>query len=130
MSPGTAEESDHRYGRLLRAHRQEPRGRRAAKCNQQFPPSDGDCHTPLPCEVRKGTVPRHERAVFTSKEGRMLVRRPNKDARDRLHIDVGGTQQFALWATGKTQSDGSNAIENLVRVAPWLKWTHGKRRRT
>jgi hypothetical protein len=19
-----------------------------------FPPSDGDCHTPLPCEVRKG----------------------------------------------------------------------------
>ena len=39
----------------------------------------------------------------------MLVKRPNKDARDRLHIDVGGTQQFALWATGKTQSDGSNA---------------------
>jgi hypothetical protein len=28
-----------------------------------FPPSDGDCHTPLPCEVREGTVPRHERAV-------------------------------------------------------------------
>ena len=29
-------------------------GRRAAECGQQFPPSDGDCHTPLPCEVRKG----------------------------------------------------------------------------
>src|SRR5262249_17359532 len=79
---------------------------------------DGDCHTPLPCEVRKGTVPRHERAVFTSKEGRMLVKRPNKDARDRLHIDVDGTQQFALWATGKTQSDGSNAYRK------W-RWPHG-----
>src|SRR5215471_7069683 len=30
------------------------RRRRAAECGQQFPPSDGDCHTPLPCEVRKG----------------------------------------------------------------------------
>src|SRR5262245_6384298 len=31
-----------------------------AKCSQQFPPPDGDCHTPLPCEVRKGknTTPR------------------------------------------------------------------------
>ena len=30
-----------------------PRGRRAAERDQQLPPSDGDCHTPLPCEVRK-----------------------------------------------------------------------------
>src|SRR5262249_28390931 len=31
-----------------------------AECDQQFPPSDGDCHTPLPCEVRKwnDTTPR------------------------------------------------------------------------
>src|SRR5215472_2476331 len=45
---------------LLRARRERPRGRRAAECDQQFPPSDGDCHTPLPCEVRKGndTTPR------------------------------------------------------------------------
>src|SRR6516165_7710472 len=45
--------------RLLRARRERPRGR-AAECDQQFPPSDGDCHTPLPCEVRKGndTTPR------------------------------------------------------------------------
>src|SRR5262249_19061364 len=34
-----------------------------------IPPSDGDCHTPLPREVRKGTIPRHEGAVFTLKEG-------------------------------------------------------------
>src|SRR6516225_9950495 len=27
--------------------------RRAAECDQQFPPPDGDCHTPLPCEARK-----------------------------------------------------------------------------
>src|SRR5215831_9806927 len=32
----------------------------AAECGQQLPPSDGDCHTPLPGEVRKGndTTPR------------------------------------------------------------------------
>ena len=44
---------------LLRARRERPRGR-AAECSQQFPPSEGDCHTPLPCEVRKGndTTPR------------------------------------------------------------------------
>src|SRR5262249_44191152 len=46
--------------RLLRARRERPRRRRAAECSQQFPPSDGDCHTPLPREVRKGkdTTPR------------------------------------------------------------------------
>jgi hypothetical protein len=38
---------------LLRAGREQPR-RRAAECGQQFPPSDGNCHTPLPCEVRRG----------------------------------------------------------------------------
>ena len=57
----------------------------------------------------------------------MLVKRPNEDARDRLHIDVGGTQQFALWATGKTQSDGSNAHRKscrggpMAQVDPWEK---------
>src|SRR5262249_47325980 len=46
--------------RLLRARRERPRSRRAAERDQQFPPSDGDRHTPLPCEVRKGkdTTPR------------------------------------------------------------------------
>src|SRR6516225_3621129 len=39
---------------LLRARRERPSSRRAAECSQQFPPSDGDCHSPLPCEVRKG----------------------------------------------------------------------------
>src|SRR5262249_13700291 len=45
---------------LLRPRRERPRRRRAAECGQQFPPSDGDCHTPLPCEVRKrnDTTPR------------------------------------------------------------------------
>src|SRR6516225_6445942 len=38
---------------LLGARRQRPR-RRTAECSQQLPPSDGDCHTPLPCEVRRG----------------------------------------------------------------------------
>src|SRR5262249_57797226 len=44
---------------LLRARRERPRDR-PAESGQQFPPSDGDCHTPLPCEVRKwnDTTPR------------------------------------------------------------------------
>jgi len=50
----------HRFVRMLRTRRKRPRRRRAAECSQQFPPSDGDCHTPLPCEVRrtKDTTPR------------------------------------------------------------------------
>src|SRR5262249_6144300 len=53
-------EPDHRHCRLLRARRERPHNRRAAECGQQFPPSDGDCHTPLPREVRRGknTTPR------------------------------------------------------------------------
>src|SRR5262249_46299489 len=35
------------------ARRERPRDR-AADRRHQFPPSDGDCHAPLPCEVRKG----------------------------------------------------------------------------
>src|SRR5215831_16947107 len=51
---GGAQESDGRQlARLLRMRRERPRRRRAAECGQQFPPSDGDCHTPLPCEVRR-----------------------------------------------------------------------------
>src|SRR6516165_1235136 len=59
--------------RLLCARRQRPRYR-AAECGQQSPPSDGDYHTPLPC-VRcvEGRIPRHRRAVFTFKKGRLLV---------------------------------------------------------
>src|SRR5262249_45899190 len=57
---GVSEKPYHRHRRLLRARRERPRGRRTAECSQQFPPSDGDCHTPLPCEVRQGkdTMPR------------------------------------------------------------------------
>src|SRR5262249_4369275 len=49
----TAEKPHHRHRRLLRVRRQGPRRPRAAESSQQSPPSDGDCHTPLPCEVRK-----------------------------------------------------------------------------
>jgi hypothetical protein len=45
------QEPDRRHlARLLRPRRERPHHRRAAKCGQQFPPSDGDCHAPLPCE--------------------------------------------------------------------------------
>src|SRR5215472_3485576 len=45
---------------LMITSRRERPCRCAAECSQQFPPSDGDCHTPLPCEVREGndTTPR------------------------------------------------------------------------
>jgi hypothetical protein len=48
------------YVMLLRMRGARPSRRRAAECDQQFPTPDGDCHTPLPCEVRKGkdTTPR------------------------------------------------------------------------
>jgi hypothetical protein len=37
---------------LRRSVHTKKQGSRAAECSQQFPPSDGDCHTPLPREVR------------------------------------------------------------------------------
>src|SRR5262245_57807304 len=58
----TTDKADHRQLlRLLRARRERPPSNRAAERGQQFPPSDGDFHTPLPCEVRKGknTTTRH-----------------------------------------------------------------------
>src|SRR5215467_12891816 len=39
----------------------------AAECGQQFPPSDGDCHTPLPCEVRMARY--HAMSVQSSRSG-------------------------------------------------------------
>src|SRR6516162_4400048 len=45
--------------------RERPRRRRSAERDQQFPPPDGDCHTPLPREgALKGTIPRHQRTVL------------------------------------------------------------------
>src|SRR5262249_10819426 len=56
----TAGKAGPRHRPRRRARRERPRRRRAAECSQQFPPSDGDCHTPLPREVRKwnDTTPR------------------------------------------------------------------------
>src|SRR6516164_8255798 len=55
------------------ARRERPRGRRAAECGQQFPPSDGDCHTPLPREVRKGKDTTPRACSLHVQGGRMLV---------------------------------------------------------
>src|SRR5262245_37654161 len=57
--------SDHRYCRLLRPPRERPHDCRAAECDQQFPTFDGDTHTPSRARCVNGTIPRHERAVFT-----------------------------------------------------------------
>src|SRR5262249_21392467 len=50
------------------ARRERPRSRRAAECSQQFPSSDGDCHTPPPREVRKKRY--HATSVQSSRSGR------------------------------------------------------------
>src|SRR5215831_9373567 len=57
-----AEKPDRRQ-LLLRSCRERPRRDRPAECDQQFPPSDGDCHTPSRARCVKGTIPCHERAV-------------------------------------------------------------------
>jgi len=50
------------------SRRERPRRRRAAEWNQQFPPSDGDCHTPLP--VRGAQTQRyHAISVQSSRPG-------------------------------------------------------------
>src|SRR6516162_5830309 len=63
---GVPQETNNRHRRLLPTRRERPRGCRAAECSQQLPPSDGDCHAPLPREVRKRRIPRHESAVPNS----------------------------------------------------------------
>src|ERR1700730_7597983 len=44
----TAEESDHRHRRLLRARHKRPCSHRRAKRGSEFSPSDMDCHVTLP----------------------------------------------------------------------------------
>src|SRR5262252_6727884 len=95
---------------LLRPRRERPPSCRAAERAQQFPPSDGDCHTPLPCEVRKGTIPRHERAVFTFNEGgvgrcgserrRILPAHGRADALEIEHGQMGTSVRKTLAQTG------------------------------
>src|SRR5215470_11341196 len=58
---------------LLRARCERPRNRRTAESGYQFPPSDGDCHTPLPCEVRKGNDTTSRACSLAVQGGRMLV---------------------------------------------------------
>src|SRR6516164_2371531 len=48
------------------APRAATRRHRAAECGQQFPPSDGDCHTPSRARCVNGTIPLRERAVLTA----------------------------------------------------------------
>ena len=47
------------------------------------PPSDDDCHTPLPCEVRKGNDSTHERAVLTARHPARMGRTPGTGATER-----------------------------------------------
>src|SRR5262249_54343379 len=56
-----AQEPDHRHGRLLRARRERPRRRPAAKRGQEFSSSDVACHVTLQLGVihaMEGMIPR------------------------------------------------------------------------
>src|SRR6516162_3671595 len=99
-------DAPHRAGLLLRPRRERPRRCRAAERDQQFPPSDGDCHTPLPCEVRRETIPRRERAVLPFKEGRMLAPPPRWSANCTIPAPALGerrhrrlARRLELWCT-------------------------------
>src|SRR5262252_4480072 len=87
--------------RLLRARHERPCSRRAAECGQQFPPSDVDCHTPLPCEVRKGKD--------TTSQARSLAVQGGQDAGcfqlgGRLQLHYSRRQLFANAAIAASRS--------------------------
>jgi hypothetical protein len=80
--PARRERSRARVGRDSSVPPHAPRAatRQHAERDQQLPPSDGDCHTPLPCEVRnkKNTTPRA--CVLTARHPARARRAPSSKA--------------------------------------------------
>src|SRR5215472_1657967 len=72
----------------LRARRERRRSRCAAERDHQLPPSDGDCHTPLPCEVRKrnDTTLRATPSVMTKFMPAFLLKCVRSQANERLTV--------------------------------------------
>src|SRR5262249_7153973 len=104
---GVPEEPDHRHRRLLRARRERPCSR-AAERDQQFPPSDGDCHTPLPREVRRGNDSTPLACSLHVQGGRMLVASTSLSRRLQL-------QYSPPWRTPPSRPRaGSFDLENFV----------------
>src|SRR5262249_27918115 len=99
------------------------RGCRAAECDQQLPPSDGDCHTPLPREVRNGTIARHERAVFTFQEAGcwlLPLLLPPPALRERRHRGLAGrrvaVRQRAIFVLSEGEVDRAAAVLHDARA--------------
>src|SRR5262249_59673378 len=80
---------------LRRSVHTKKQGRRAAKCGQQFPPSDGDCHTPLPCEVRKG----NDNEIELSRQLRCQACEPRPEPRPSPP-QLGESRHFPWLPTG------------------------------
>src|SRR5262249_9523669 len=84
---------------LPRPRRERPSCCRAAEGSPQFPPSDGDRHTPLPCEVRKGN-----------------------DTTTRacsLHVQGGqdtGCCRRLRFKSGKAQTNGDQLAQGLIWI--------------
>src|SRR5262249_19522193 len=110
------EVSDHRQDRLLRSRRERPSGCRAAERDQQLPPSDGDCHTPLPCEVRKGEG-YHATSVQSSRSRRagMLVAStsPADSGRTLEGTDPTGNRSVAGERAHWRRNAGMNLVMTL-----------------
>src|SRR5215471_17012572 len=84
---------------LLRARRERPRGSRAAECGQQFPPSDGDCHTPLPCEVRRERYHATRVQSLRLRRGRSWLLPPQSPALTALLLPPGSLANAAIAAS-------------------------------
>src|SRR5262249_14120069 len=104
--------------RLLRARRDRPRRRSAAECGQQFPPSDGDCHTPSRARCVKPTIARLQRAVFTFKEGRMLVASTQPSASTTPAASSWRTLPWQPRASTRSRASAGGLHGNQKPVAP------------
>src|SRR5262245_3854119 len=107
---------------LLRARCERPRRCRAAESGQQFPPSDGDCHTPLPCEgALKGTVSRHKRAVFTFEEGTLSS--ASRSEAVRLRMRPGGEGKISSADRSGRDAASGLSCPPVCTVSPQSKLT-------
>jgi len=104
---------------LLSARCERPR-RRAAECGQQFPSSDGDYHTPLPCEVRRGndTTPRARcpsaHGAGGAHAGRGLERGQPHDWRRAMTSEPTGNTAELLNNVGVKNTAAINVISSTI----------------
>src|SRR5262245_4183523 len=113
-------------GCLLRARSERPRCRGAAECGQQLPPSDDDCHTPLPCEVRKGRYHATSVQSWRSRRAECWLLRPS--LRLPLHYPPPalGERRHCCLARWLIAVDGRAIFVVAVGQRPEPRHPHGR----